>query len=285
MRHCLAAFILICIAGPGLAEEQPITIDDTVISLGFTAPLTPEDDLSTSSYRFGGAVLEPRFRLSVSADEERRAAYASAGFDASFGEVRVGRPSSILDVGPLPDGAPGVPQTLRALADEAALNEILGAGVRVAARTGPVSFGTSFHSIEQSSASVLGFAGRYDLNTVPALDNIAVYGGAESDGDEQRFRLGTEMTRGITTAGVDVLRSNEDEGRTLSQVYLGLAVTSNVSLGVSGLRDTLDAADTTDTRFGLGASIATQGGAFIRGGVDGFTSDDPACGVSVGFEF
>jgi len=285
VRHCLAAFFIICIAGPGLAEEQGITLDDTAISLGFAAPFPQEDDTPPPRYRFGGAAVEPRFRLSVSADEERRAAYASAGFDASFGEVRIGRPSSILDVGPLPGGAPGVPQTLRALADEAALNETLGAGVRVAARTGPVSFGTSFHSIEQSGASVLGFAGRYDLNTVPALDNIAVYGGAESDGDEDRFRLGTEMTRGIATAGVDVLRSNEDEGRTLSQVYLGLAVTPNVSLGLSGLRDTLVASDTTDTRFGLGASIATEGGAFIRGGVDGVTSDDPAFGLSVGFEF
>ena len=150
---------------------------------------------------------------------------------------------------------------------------------------GAISFGTSYHTIEESSESVLGFAGRYDVNAVEALDNIAVFGGAESDGDEQRFRLGTEITRGITTAGLDLIRSNEDEGRTLSQVYIGLAVTPSVSLGLSGLRDTEEATDTTDTRFGLGASVATENGAFFRGPVDGITSDDPAFEVSVGFEF
>ncbi|SMX22289.1 hypothetical protein [Boseongicola aestuarii] len=285
MRYPLAAFILICVAGSGHAEEQSLVIDDASISLDFASVSRLATDAPETSFRFGGAAVEPRVKLGLSANDDRRATYASAGFDASFGEVGIGRPRSILDNGPLPDGAPGVPQTLRPLAAEAALDERLGAGLRVSAKSGPVSFGTSLHSIEQSNISVLGFAGRYDVDRVPVIDKIAVYGGAESDGDEQRFRLGTEMTRGITTAGVDVLRSNEDQGRTLSQVYLGLALTSSVSLGVSGLRDTLDASDTTDTRFGLGASIATVGGAFIRGGVDGFTSDDPAFGLSVGFEF
>lgn len=285
MRYPLAAFILICVAGAGHAEEQSLVIDDASISLDFASVTRLAPEPPVTRFRFGGAAIEPRVKLGLNAIEDRSATYASAGFDASFGEVGIGRPRSILDNGPLPDGAPGVPQTLRPLAAEAALNETLGAGLRVAAKTGPVSFGTSYHSIEQSSLSVLGFAGRYDLDRLPVVDSIAVYGGAESDGDEQRFRLGTEMIRGITTAGVDVLRSNEDEGRTLSQIYLGLAVTSNVSLGVSGLRDTIDATDITDTRFGLGASIATDGGAFIRGGVDGFTSDDPAFGLSVGFEF
>ncbi|MBT8458135.1 MAG: hypothetical protein KJN60_00515, partial [Boseongicola sp.] len=137
----------------------------------------------------------------------------------------------------------------------------------------------------ESGDTVLGFAGRYDVRAVNAIDNFAIFGGAESDGDEQRFRLGTEITRGITTAGVDLIRSSEDEGRTLSQVYIGLAVTPNVSLGVSGLRDALKATDTTETRFGLGASVSTESGGFFRGGVDGVTSDDPAFEVSVGFEF
>ena len=282
MRHPLAVAILICLSTPGFAESVDVTIEDPAIRLDFKANASVPDATLKTKYRFGGAIIEPHLRLGISTYDDRRAAYASAGFDLPFGEVDVGRPRSILDAGPLPTGAPGVPQTLRPLAAEAALNETLGAGLRIAATQGPVSFGTSFHSIEQSSLSILGVAGRYDLRQITAVDNAAVYGGAESDGDEQRFRLGTEMTRGIATAGVDLFRTSEDEGRTLSQVYLGLAVTPSVSLGISGLRDTLDA---TVTRFGLGASVATEGGAFFQGGVDGVTSEDPAFGLSVGFEF
>lgn len=285
MRHPLAAAFLICLTGPGFAESIDLSVENPQIQLDFsTDPHTPKAR-TLSEYQFGGALVEPRVRLGISADEDRRAAYASAGFDTGFGEIGLGRPRSILDAGPLPSGAPGVPPSLRPLAAEAALNEELGAGLRVAGSRGAISFGTSYHTIEESSDAVVGVAGRFDVNALTALDNIALFGGAESSGDDQRFRLGTEVTRGITTAGVDLVRSNEDEGRTLSQVYIGLAVTPNVSLGVSGLRDTFDATDTTDTRFGLGASVATENGTFFRGGVDGVTSDDPAFEVSVGFEF
>lgn len=285
MRHPLAAALLVYATGPGFAESVDLSIDNPEIQLNFAIDQPTPESGPLGEYQFGGALVEPRVRLGVSADEDRRAAYASAGFDSDFGEIGLGRPRSILDVGPLPNGAPGVPASLRPLAAEAALNEELGAGLRLSGSRGAISFGTSYHTIEESSESVLGFAGRYDVNAVEALDNIALFGGAESDGDEQRFRLGTEITRGITTAGLDLIRSNEDEGRTLSQVYIGLAVTPSVSLGLSGLRDTEEATDTTDTRFGLGASVATENGAFFRGGVDGITSDDPAFEVSVGFEF
>ncbi len=270
---------------PALAEGVEIVIKDPVMRLDFTPAELSAPAPDTSEFQFGGAVIEPRVRLGVSADEDRRATYASAGFSLPNGEFELGRPRSIMDVGPLPKGAPGVPKTLRPLADEAALDELLGAGLRIAGHKGKISFGTSLHTLEQSSLTVVGVAGRYDLTTLGKIDAIAVYGGAESDGDDQRFRLGTEMTRGIATAGVNLLKSNEDEGRTLSQIYVGVAVTPNVSFGLSGLRDTLDASDTTDTRFGLGASVATEGGAFFRGGVDGVTSKDPAFGLSVGFEF
>mgnify|MGYP001815178572 CR=1 FL=1 len=285
MRLALAAAFWISLAAPGFAEDVDVSVDDTTISLGNISPLMIEKSQEPLDFSFADANIEPRFRLGIAADEDRQAAYASAGFDFSSAEIDLGRPPSILDAGPLPKGAPGVPQALRALVAEAALDEKLGAGFRIAGNQGNISFGTSYHAIEQSSLSVLGVAGRYDLNAFEGIDNVAVYGGAESDGEEQRFRLGTEITQGIATAGVDLLKSNEDQGRTLSQIYLGLAVTPNVSLGVSGLRDTLQSTDRTDTRLGLGASIATQGGAFIAGGVDGVTSDDPAFGLSVGFEF
>lgn len=285
MRYPLAAAFFLCVSGPGIAESVDLSIENSEIRLGFSVDHPVPKSRPLAKYQLGGAVVEPRVRLGLSADEDRNATYASAGFDADFGEIGLGRPRSILDVGPLPNGAPGVPASLRPLAAEAALNEELGAGLRVAGNRGAISFGTSFHTIEESSDSVIGLAGRYDLHSFTALDNLALFGGAESDGDEQRFRLGTEITRGITTAGVDLVRSNEDEGRTLSQIYIGLAVTPSVSLGVSGLRDTLDATDTTDTRFGLGASLTTENGAFFQGGVDGVTSDDPEFEVSVGFEF
>lgn len=285
MRYPLAAAFYLCVSGPGFAESLDLTLVDPEFQLNFAASQSTPKSVPSADYQFGGAVVEPRVRLGMSADEDRRAAYASAGFDSDFGEIGLGRPRSVLDVGPLPRGAPGVPPSLRPLAAEAALNENLGAGLRLTGSRGAISFGTSYHAIEDRSGSVLGFAGRYDVSTVAALDNIAVFGGAESDGEEQRFRFGTEATRGITTAGLDLVRSNEDQGRTLSQVYIGLAVTPGVSLGVSGLRDTLEATDTTDTRFGLGASVATQNGAFFRGGIDGVTSDDPAFEISVGFEF
>ena len=285
LRFAVAFAVLISSAGPSVSEGFRFVINDPAIRLDFIPQDLAKSVASASDCQLGGAGVEPHLRLGVNSDTGRRATYASAGFATSFAEIDIGRPRSILDTGPIPKGAPGVPKTIRPLADEAALNDLLGAGLRVAGRQGNVSFGSSIHTLEDSSLTLFGVAGRYDLAAIGVVDNVAVYGGAESGGDDQRFRLGTEVTQGIATAGVNLLKSNEDEGRTLSQIYLGLAVTPNVSLGLSGLRDTLEATSQTDTRFGLGASLAMEGGAYFRGGVDGITSEDPAFGLSVGFEF
>ena len=285
LRFAPAALISICLTAPSAA---------LALDLSFEAPklrFTSEDAFSDAATQKSSSpenkepLVTTRVNFGFRFDEERRGSYASAGVEFPFGEFDLGRPRSILDAGPLPSGAPGVPLNLRPLADEAALNETLGPGVRVATRQGRVQLGTSIHTLEDSSLSIVGLAGRYDTEPVGAFDNVAVYGGAESDGQEEQYRLGTEITRGKATAGINVLRSNENEGRTLSQVYFGLAVNPSVSLGVSGQRDDDTASDSSETRFGLGASLATEGGTFVEGGVNGFTSEDPEFGVSVGFQF
>ena len=285
MRFAPAAIFSICLTVPGTASALDLSFEAPVLKFAQDGLFSEQATLEFSDTDEKAPEVMTRVNLGFRFDEERRGSYASAGIEFPFGEIDLGRPRSILDGGPLPSGAPGVPMNLRPLVDEAALNETLSAGVRLAARQGPVLLGTSVHTLEDSGLSIIGVAGRYDTSPIGALDNVAVYGGAETDGQEEQYRLGTEFTRGRATAGINVLRSNENEGRTLSQVYLGLSVNPSISLGVSGERDADVASDTTETRFGLGASLETDSGTFVEGGVNGFTNDDPEFGVSVGFQF
>ncbi len=241
------------------------------------------------TYQFGGAAVDGRFELGVSRDATREAHYASAGISLPFGTVDVGRPRSVFELGPLPDqarfGSIAARSSFRPLAAEAALDGTLSSGIRVVSENGGLQVGTSYHRLSATDDSVVGVAGRYDFDGPGNVDQITFYGGAESDGLDEHFLLGTEITRGSATAAVDLLRGSEDGGIRVSQISFGFAVNERVTLGISGFRELEEATDAEEMRLGLGASITSGTGAYLRGGIDGANSDDIAFDLAIGFQF
>ncbi|MEK6216078.1 MAG: hypothetical protein N2B03_02540, partial [Boseongicola sp.] len=244
---------------------------------------------SLATYQFGGTALAGRFELGHSRDDGREAYYASAGISLPFGTVDVGRPRSVLEIGPLPNqvrfGSIAARTSFRPLASEAALNETLGTGIRIVGNNGGLRVGTSYHLLLATNESIVGVAGRYDLDGPGNVNNIAFYGGAESNGLDERFVLGTEITRGSTMAAVDLLHGSENGGIQVSQISLGYAVSDNLTLGISGFRELEEATDVEELRLGLGASVTSAAGSYLRGGIDGASSDDIAFDLAIGFQF
>ena len=244
---------------------------------------------SLGMYQFGGAAIGGRFELGLSQDDTREAIYASAGISLPFGTVDVGRPRSVFEIGPLPDqvrfGSQAARASFRSLAAEAALDDTLSSGIRVTTSNGGLRIGSSYHRISATDEPIVGIAGRYDLDGPGDVGRIAFYGGAESDGLDEHFVLGTEITRGNATAAVDLLHGSEDGGIQVSQVSLGYAVNDILTLGISGFRELDEATDSEELRLGLGASLIYESGAYLRGGIDGADSDDIAFDLAIGFEF
>ena len=244
---------------------------------------------SLATYRFGGAAMQGRFELGISRDDNREAYYASAGISLPYGTVDVGRPRSVLEIGPLPEqvrfGSIATRAQFRPLASEAALNATLGTGIRITGENGGLQVGTSYHRLSTASDSVIGIAGRYDLGGPGSLGRIAFYGGAESDGLDESFLLGTEISRGSAIAAVDLLQRSENGGILVSQISVGYAVNDRLTLGVSGFREFEEATDDEELRLGLGASVTSENGAYLRGGIDGASRDDIAFDLAIGFQF
>ncbi|MGI9391115.1 MAG: hypothetical protein ACR2O1_13745 [Boseongicola sp.] len=287
MRLALALFF--SLFGTIAAAEPPLT--EGTFRFGHNAESNDNvaEFTSLTTYRFGGAAMEGRFELGVSRDASREAHYASAGISVPFGTVDIGRPRSILELGPIPDqvryGSIATRSALRPLAAEAALDDTLGGGIRIIGENGSLRVGTSYHLISETNDSVFGVAGRYDLEKLGNVDQITFYGGAESDGLEEHFLLGTEVTSGNAIAAVDLLRGSENGGIQVSQISLGYAVSNNLTLGISGFREFEEATDSEELRLGLGASVMSGTGAYVRGGIDGASSDDIAFDLAIGFQF
>ena len=242
-----------------------------------------------ATYRFGGTAIDGRFELGLSRDAAREALYASAGITLPFGTVDVGLPRSVFELGPLPDqvrfGSIAARSSLRPLAAEAALDGTLDSGIRVISDNGGLHVGTSYHRLSATDEAIVGVAGRYDLDRPDSVGHITFYGGAESDGLDEHFLLGTEITRGNAIAAVDLLRGSEDGGIRVSQISLGYAVNERLTIGISGFRELEEATDTEELRLGLGASFSTGTGAYLRGGIDSASSDDIAFDLAIGFQF
>lgn len=244
---------------------------------------------SLTTYQFGGAAMAGRFEFGVSRDDSREAIYASAGLSLPFGTVDVGRPRSVFELGPLPNhvrfGSIAARSSFRPLASEAALDNTLSSGIRIVGVNGGLQVGTSYHLLSTTNDSIVGLAGRYDLNGLGNVDQITFYGGAESDGLDEHFLLGTEVTSGSAIAAVDLLRGSENGGIRVSQISLGYAVSDNLTLGVSGFREFEEATDSEELRLGLGATVTSTSGAYLRGGIDGASKDDIAFDLAIGFQF
>ena len=56
-------------------------------------------------------------------------------------------------------------------------------------------------------------------------------------------------------------------------------------MGISGFREFEESTDAEELRLGLGASVTSETGAYIRGGIDGASSDDIAFDLAIGFQF
>jgi len=285
----LALALYLSLFGTIAAAETPLIEGAFRFGRDSESNRNVSDFNSLATYKFGGTAIAGRFELGLSRDEDREAYYASAGISLPFGTVDVGRPRSVLEIGPLPDqvrfGSIAVRTAFRPLASEAALNDTLGTGIRIVGDTGGLQVGTSYHLLSATSESVVGIAGRYDLDVPGNVGNIAFYGGAESDGLDERFVLGTEFTRGGATAAVDLLHGSENGGIQVSQISLGYAVSDNLTLGISGFRELEEATDVEELRLGLGASVTSGTGAYFRGGIDAAGSDDIAFDLAIGFQF
>ncbi len=284
MRIALAISCLF-LAAPAVSE--PLSFQGSFdVSRDAALEITQKDARAQGTFRFGGAALTGRIEIGVTNSGAREATYASAGLALPFGSIDVGRPRSIMDIGPMPARSRfAAEDALRPLAAEAALDHTLGGGVRIIGDHGGFQIGSSFHTLDGRDDDIVGIAGRFDLEDMQPADRIVVYGGLESDGRDERFRLGTEVSRGPTVATLDVVRASDDGGYSVGQISLGLAVNEALTLGVSGSQRFERVGENGDPRFGIGAEIDTGSGLFVSGGLDGASRDDYAVDLSVGFQF
>lgn len=284
----LTFVMILALSGTAVLAESPggISLDAT---LWKSENAVLRDASSRVTFRFDDSI-SGIVDVGVTSDGIRETYFAAAGIALPFGEVEVGRPRSILEDGPLPawrlPGSSGLVPS-RSLATEAALDDRLGAGIRLSGAAGRLHLGSSLHEAGSGEDPILGIAGRYDLGPFDKVDRVAFYGGAEADGADQRFRLGTEIARGATTASLDLVRRDGDEGYLLGRVNFDFEVTDRLTIGLSGLHEIPEEeSEDAETRIGLGASLTGAGGnAVLRGSVDGVTSDDPALDISIGFQF
>ena len=287
MRAALATLAFATVL-PAAADASELTGS---LAFGQTGEDGEYSRMADAAARFqlgGAADLTARLDFGVTSEASGDAGYVSAGIGTAFGSIDVGLPRSILEMGPLPDparfNASTTRGTFRPLAAEIALNRGLTGGVRVLAERGPVQLGTSYHGVDEDEDGVLGFAGRYDIAFGEDADVVSLYGGVESDGEIERYRLGTEVSLGRTIAAVDLLRTGDD-GASASQISLGLAVTEAVTLGVTGMRESESSLSDPVSRVGVGASLSLETGTFLRGGIDTRSRDDYAIDLEIGFQF
>ena len=119
-----------------------------------------------------------------------------------------------------------------------------------------------------------------------AFGGLRVYFGEAWNQGEDVFQLGTDITRGQTTAGVSVTYENDGHDLTSSELYLDYALTERFSIGISGILSQ-DVTENTDPvpQLGLNAELSTPGGTFLRGGVADTNHNDPIFGLAIGLRF
>ncbi|MDD9922218.1 MAG: hypothetical protein OXQ92_08080 [Boseongicola sp.] len=283
MRFAVCAFIALTIS------VSVASAASTQVRLAFGDDGTREATARTTFQLGGAALFSGQIEIGVLENTENTATYASAGLTFGPASVDVGRPRSVLDIPRLAMGSGIAPNTRRArfqtLAGGAALDGELGAGVRLLTESGPFRIGTSIHGHRTTDEAIVGVVGEYSFDTLLGLAEITVYGGAETDGAEERYRLGTAWTRGRATASVDLLSDGQPDGVSVSQLAVSVDLTQAFRLGVSGTREDTSGVSDPTNRLGIGAEFSTEQGVYLRGGLDGADSDDMAFDVSIGFEF
>lgn len=124
----------------------------------------------------------------------------------------------------------------------------------------------------------------FQAQDVGTMGPATLFMGEGQDDGRDAFELGTYLSRGAARAGVSVTFLEEDEEVTRSEVFLDYALTEQLSVGISGIMNDLDGS-TTVPQIGLSAEFATEGGAYLQGGVADAPELDPVFGLSVGFRF
>ena len=258
---------LCCLAG--LLCPLAVAADDRASSGDFSATFqqTPNSGTAVHSdldYSFGGRGLQPGVTLGLERRSGRddRIIFGSVGIGIPALTVRLGRPRLALQNGRDP-----------VLPLQTAETGTLTFGVSASGTTATYTYAASWHRTEAHDSI-------YGLRAGYAGDMVSVYGGVLG-GSAERMELGSAITYGAATAGVDL--AIEERTDMQSRIFVDYDVSDALTLGIVGRQD--DFQDT-DATMGLGVTAAYDiGSGFLKGGVARAPEGSPLLGVSVGFQF
>ncbi len=118
-----------------------------------------------------------------------------------------------------------------------------------------------------------------------ALGPATVFMRESLDFGRDALQLGTFLSRGQARAGVSLTYTESTKEVSQSQIFLDYALTEQFSIGVAGILDNELNEEEPVRQLGLNAGYATEGGAFLRGGIASADDYDPVFGLSIGLRF
>lgn len=98
-------------------------------------------------------------------------------------------------------------------------------------------------------------------------------------------QMGTFLRSGQARAGVSVTYLEQEEEVSRSEVFVDYSLTSNFSVGLSGILNVEIDEDTAVPQLGLSAEYTTDNGAYLQGGFADAAEFEPVFGLSLGFRF
>ena len=246
----------------------------------FALCLVPRDAASAD------APPPPRISFAVTSAETGAAEYASMTLDLPLGALSFGRPRSALDDPTF--SAPGLALAMpRSQAAAAAIEDRLGPGLLFSSDPyrGLSLSGSVHHVTGTDPGDVVAVIGRYEADPLESIGRIALYGGAEAGPGEDVFRLGTSLTRGRATAGLDLTTEGGTSRRRVSGVYLGVEVTEGLALGLSHEVERDPDGAALPARLGIGAAVDFGEGQVVSGAIGDVGGDAPTFGLMLGLQF
>jgi hypothetical protein len=119
-----------------------------------------------------------------------------------------------------------------------------------------------------------------------AYGGLRLYFGEAWTEGEEVYQLGTDITRGQTTAGLSVIYEDDQQDLTSSELYLDYALTDHLSIGISGiLSDDLTEDASPVPQLGLNAALTSGNGTFLQGGISDTNANAPVFGLAIGLRF
>lgn len=228
---------------------------------------------------------KPEFTLRSQGTETARADYAAMSVGIGAIKLSFGRPASALDDRLFLGSGLSLAQS-RSRAGEAAARDQLGAGILVqGAFDMGLSISTSVHEGLEDEENFVAVTGRYVAPDIEPIGIIAVYGGAENNGEADVYRLGSSLTRGVASAGVDFTAEESPSQRRVTGIYVGLDVTETFSFAVSREVERNRDGEELPPRLGLGAAYSIGERQVLSGAIGDMTGDTPTFGLMLGLEF